>query len=132
MKRSLTVTVVIAILAFFLMAQKAHSYDIAYGTAWQQSFIITGWTPWGFPELEYVELRAVNVIVHLEWFNPDEMCWIPLADTRTNGDGEYYFWHPDVDHGEFRIVIYGNPPSPVFHWQHPQSPELMDYYFWYY
>ncbi len=34
MKRSLTVTVVIAILAFFLVAQKAESAVVAYGTVY--------------------------------------------------------------------------------------------------
>ena len=130
MKRTVTITFVIAILAFFLIAQKAHSYDIAYGTAWQQTLVITGWTPWGFPQFHYEEHRAVNVIIHLEWYHPEEG-WIAIADVRTNGDGEYYFWHPDIDNGEFRIIIYRNPPSPVFHWQHPQPPELMDYYFWF-
>jgi len=127
-----TLIAVLAIMAFFVFAQNVHAFDIAHGTAWQRTLIVTGWNPWGFPEFEMVEQRAVNVIVQLEWFNPETEEWLAISDYRTNGDGEYYFWHPEIDRGEFRVIIYGNPPSQEFYWDDSQRPETIDYYYWFY
>ena len=130
MKRTATITVVIVILAFFLMAQKAHSFEIAHGVAFKQTLVVVGWTPWGFPELEYVEFPAANVRVNLEWESPRSV-WIVVDDVITNEEGEFLLTHPTLEDGNFRIRVGTNPPSYIFHWHHPQPPEWIEYYYWF-
>ena len=130
MKRTATITVILAILAFFLMAQKAHCFEIAHGVAYKQTLVIVGWTSWGFPELEYVEFPAANVRVNLEWESPRGV-WVVVDDVITNEEGEFLLTHPTLEDGVFRISVGSNPPSYVFHWNHPQPPEWIEYYYWF-
>ena len=138
MKRTVTFTFVIAILAFFLMAQKAESEMIVHGTAFQQTLIpVGGGDPgcwWCIPNFEYIYWEAPNELINLEWFNPESGRWQLIADDRTNVHGQFFFDIPPPPlelSRLFRVYIPGNWPSEEFHWFYGEPPFYLDYYFWF-
>ena len=138
MKRTVTITFVIAILAFFLMAQKAESEMIVLGTAFQQTLVpVGGGDPgcwWCFPEFEYIYWEAPYELINLEWFNPESGRWQLIADDRTDIHGQFFFNIPPPPveiSPQFRVYIPGNPPSEDFDWFYGDPAFCLDYYFWF-
>ena len=128
MKRTATLTVVLAIMAFFMVAQKAHSFDIVQGFAYKQTLIITGVNPMGFWEFEVLTLPAEGAQIKLDM--ETERGWIEVADTEVDPDGYFLISHPLIEDGVFRVRVGSNPPSYIFHWNHAMPTEWMEYYYW--
>ncbi len=133
MKRTVTVTIVIAILAFFLMAQKAEAQLVVEGEAYQQTLVPVGggnpWCWWCPMEFEYIWWEAGNELVLLEWFSPDG--WIVADSDITSEYGHFMLYNSGIYEGQFRIYIAGNPPSYDFDWMPGYPPMWIEYCFWF-
>ncbi|MBC8386103.1 MAG: hypothetical protein H8E57_11360 [Candidatus Cloacimonetes bacterium] len=128
MKRTSVVAVILAVLAFFVVAQKAYSFDIVGGYAYKETLIITGTTPWGFWQFEVLTLPAEGAQIKLDMETPRG--WIEVADDEVGPDGDFLISHPLIEDGVFRVRVGTNPPSYVFHWNHSMPTEWMEYYYW--
>ncbi|HHE38718.1 MAG TPA: hypothetical protein ENL20_09120 [Candidatus Cloacimonetes bacterium] len=106
MKRTVTITFVIAILAFFLMAQALNANtDIAEGIVTRYEIEIIGPElpledpyQWYFEPIQFevVEVPAYGVTLNLEVLNPENGQWIFCGYSNTNSGGYYYFGFSNV------------------------------------
>jgi len=138
MKRNLVITVVLAIFFLFGIAQKGNSEIIAYGTVWYQTLVFDGggdsWFWWSMPSFHVEEWEAQNVLINLEWLNPETGRWQLIADDRTNVHGHYVFDVPPPDTNlsdQFRIYVPGNQ-SEQFDWRIGYPAHEMAYYIWFF
>ena len=129
MKRSLTLTFVLAIFMLFGMAQKAYSQNVVCGTVYQwQLFGGIIWSP--FPpyfqnDFEWIPV-PVQTILHLQLFIENTGEWLEVDDRWSQTDGGFCMMGPNLPAGHYRLFVTGY--EPVEFWFDGMNIVIMDYH----